>query len=223
MKLTHTIGDCECCEKTNVEIVHVAQGNMMMCNECKVASDIAVAHAVEANKIIQESRQIDGTVQIKTDVFLVKSVAATELYAAIMNDANIPDADKDYVMAKECQARREHLQRVIFEQRQALNANENEERMWHVNAQSYAGKLRAELRDQFKGLDVNYAPTPIKKQNKTTKPVKSVEKVKFSKYDLYQASNKYNVPANQVQMIVESRKISPEQAAKELAQMMGIL
>lgn len=198
------VADCEVCDKTTIE-VWLMHGNIWMCLSCR---------DTEQKLVIEESREIDSKIELKTDIFAAKTVAAVELRGAIEADESIPQDQKEYVYAKECLIRFKHMQQVIFEDRLALQEKENEARMWQVNVQNSAGKLRTELRAQFKELDVNYQPTPITKQVKTTKPVK--EGKKFNKAELYAAAKKYGFPAQLIQRIVLVKNLSPEDACKHL-------
>lgn len=198
------IADCEICDKVNVE-TWMMHGNILMCRECREN---------EQKVMIEESRTIDSNVVLKTDIFTVKTVAAVELRGAIEADESIPEDAKQYAYAKECMTRYKNLKKVIFEEELALNEKKNELRMWQVNVQESAGTLRAELKAQFKELDVNYQPGPITKQNKTTKPVK-----KFNKKELYEVAKKYGYSAQLVQRFVVAKTLSPEDACKFIQNM----
>ena len=67
---------------------------------------------------------------------------------------------------------------------------------------------------------MNYQPEPISKKVKTTKPVKVTKA--FDKTALYDAAKKYGVPAMTIRSICVSKGKSVEDAAKELAELMGI-
>lgn len=203
-------GDCDCCPKTDVEIFLMDRG-MMMCSECRDKEN-------SVNAMIKESRAVDSSIQLKTDIFLAHTVPAVELRASIERDEKIAAEEKEYAYAKECMARFKHLQQVIFEERKALLEKENELRMWQVNVQSAAGKLRADKRAEFKEADINYQPAPITKKQKTTKPVTTK---KFNKAELYAAAKKYNLPAEAIQAMVVSRNMSPEDAAQAIAKLMA--
>lgn len=213
------IDDCEVCDKKQIPVT-LMHGNILMCSECKEKEMQVVTRIKEATQLIDESRKIDSSIQLKQDIYLAKTVPAVELRGAIEANAEIPADQKEYAFAKECMTRFKNLQKVIFEERQALLEKENELRMWQVNVQTAAGKLRAEKRLEFKELDVTYQPTPITTKVKTTKPVKPGTK-KFDKTALFEAAKKYNVPAAGVQSLVISKNMSAEDAAKHLHQLMN--
>lgn len=206
-----TKGDCECCDSVGVDVTF-QHGNMWMCASC-------IEKEMTATQLLADSKVIDQSITVKADIYNASTVAAIELRGAIEADSSIPQDQKEYAYAKACMERFQHTQKVIFEKRQELLKNENELRMWQVNVQTTAGKLRSEFREQFKMLDVSYQPvTP-----KTTKP-KAVKTSKtFAKEAVNDAAKKYKVPASAIQMMVISRNgMSPDAAGKELAEKLGI-
>jgi hypothetical protein len=206
-------GDCECCDSVAVDVT-LQHGNMWMCAACSTKEQVAT-------QLIEQSKTIDSAIVVKADIYNAKTVAAIELRGAIEADSSIPDDQKEYAYAKACFTRFQNMQKVIFDKRQELLDNENELRMWQVNVQTTAGKLRAEYREQFKMLDVSYQPVSITKKNKSVKPVKAGKA--FDKAAVFEFAKKYDVPASGIQSIVISRNMSPENAAKELAKIMGKL
>jgi len=209
------VGDCECCP-TSVGVSLYQRPVGLVCEGCRDREDAAVAksEATHVENMVETSRKIDQAIQLKKDIFIAKTVAATELRGAIFADANIPDDQKEYVFAKECHSRMMHFQKVVFDQRQALLESENEMRMWQANVQSSAGKLRADKRAEFRSLDVNYEPV-------TPKPTKSSNKApNLKKQELVDAAKKYNLSMSHIRMMSETRKISADQAGRELAEML---
>ena len=212
------IGDCEVsgCDKTNVE-VYTMHGNILMCSEHRDEEIELVKKMEETNSILINSRKIDSAVEIKPDLFNAATIPAIELYAAIQQDDSIPADKKQYRYAKESETRMLHFQKVVFEARQKLREDENKMRMWQVTTQAAAGKLSAEQRAEFRALDVTYEPD----KPKTIKPTPVKSKKTFQKEEVKKFASQYGVPEAGVQMIVVSKNMSPEDAAKELARMMG--
>jgi hypothetical protein len=185
-----------------------------MCKGCETDHLRGKQEAVQ--QIIQASAKIDSSIEIKPDIYMAQTVPAVELRSAIEADETIPADQKEYAFTKQSFDRWQNLQKVIFEDRAALLAKETEARMWQVNIQNAAGKLRADLRKEFQILDVNYQPTAITKKQKTTKAVKTT-KVSYNKKELYDAAKKYDVPAALIQSImIGNAGISYEEAAKRL-------
>ena len=214
-------GTCEVCDAEKVDVYRM-HGNIDMCETCKAAEEAITARHSEAINLISESKRIDNAIQIKADVFTAATVAAPELRAAIDNNLEIPANMKDFAFAQACMERFKALQQVIFEQRQALLEKETELRVWQANVQTAAGKLREEYKAQFKAVDIAYQPAAPKaaKKVRTSTPVKT-GKVKFNRHALDAAALKYDLPANGIQSLVVQRNISIEDAAKQLAELMG--
>lgn len=221
-----TIGECEVCNEPvpNTE-VWLISGNIWACAQHKAENDALVSRDKSAKAIVEQSRVVDSQVVLKTDILLAQTVPAVELRAAIENNEEIPASEKEHAFAKECLTRYLQFKKAVSEDMAALQEKQNQMRMWQVNAQTAAGKLRTELRDQFKELEINYKPAPLPKAAKTTKAAgPSSPKKTFDKKAVYAAAEKYNVPANGVQMIlVSTPSMSPEDAAKHLAGIMGLL
>lgn len=212
------IGDCEIKDEHKDVEVFLEAGNIWMCQICRDYEAELTERNALARKMIQESRSVDSSIQLKQDIFTAKTVPAIELRAAIEHDDSIPADQKDYAFTKECMTRFQNLQKIIFEERKALSEKENELRMWQVNVQTSAGKLRTDIRAEFKALDVNYQPTPVK--NIKPKAVTTSKKT-FDKKALYEAAKRYDVPALQVQSIIVSRNMTADNAAKYLAELLG--
>lgn len=221
-----TKGDCECCTTTDTQLYQM-HGNILMCRDCMEREQAAINASRDGMKSAQtmmnDSRVVDSSIKLKSDVFLAKTTAAIELRAMIEQDDTIPATEKEYAYAKEMMLRFKNLQKAIFEMRTELNEKENEMRMWQVNTQTAAGKLHEKYRAEFHELDVNYRPTPIVKKVQTTKPVRTAKS--FDKVALADACKKYGIPEHAaiVRMMMVSRNgLSADNAAKELADKMGI-
>lgn len=209
-----TKGDCECCDSTAVDVT-LQHGNMWMCATCSEKEKVAT-------KLIEESKVIDSSIQVKADIYNAKTVAAIELRGAIEADSTIPADQKEYVYAKMCYDRYKHIQEVIFNQRKELIANENEMRMWQVNVQTTASKLRTEQREQFKTLDSSYQPVPQKTPK--SRPIRTPKAVQ--REEIHEAARKYGIPQlhNAIKMMVQTRAgMSADGAARDLAQKLGLL
>jgi hypothetical protein len=136
-----------------------------------------------------------------------------------MHDANIPDDQKQSAYTRECDKRYLQLKDIVFAKRAELNEIEQEMRAWQVNAQAAAGKLHSSEREKYRHLDVNYTPTsPVKKIKKSSDKPKSNSA--YNKTEVAAICEKYGVPALGVRMMMISRNLSAEAAAKELASTM---
>lgn len=207
-----TTGDCECCDRTDI-VVTLMHGNMHMCDEC-IAREVSATAAI---KTVDDARKVDESIEIKQDVWNAATVPFIELKAAIDNNPTVPADQKDYALVKEASSRIDRMTAAIFAQEAEIMKLKNERHAWLTNVQVAASKLRADIRAQFKQYDVNYQPAPITKKSKSATPVKSPKT--FAKEEVNTAAKKYNVPASAVQMIILSKNISAEEAAKLYAQM----
>jgi hypothetical protein len=212
-------GDCEVCARTEVSIVLQKNGNIWMCDTC-YAQDVAVSQQnAHARTVIENARKADASIELKQDLFNAGTVSFVELQAAIENNTEIPADQKNYSVMVEVAARIEKLNVIIFTEEAALLAKKNERHALLVNAQNVAAKLHEKEREKFKQYDVNYKPvTP-----KSVKPKAVSPKKGFDKTAVFEAAKKYNVPAAQVQSIVLAKNLSPEDAAKHMATLMGLI
>jgi hypothetical protein len=215
-QLTVKTGECEVCDKVDVKIRLQKNGNIWMCESC-FESDVQT-QTQNAKVLIQTSRKIDSELVLKADLFEAGTIAFNQMHGAINADSTIPESQKDYALMTEIAARIDKLSAVIFEEESALTAKRNERHALLVNAQTVAARLHAEAREKFKQYNVNYQPKPVR----TIKP-KAVPKKKFDKAEVFAAAAKYKVPAAQVQSIVASRNVSPDEAGQIMAKMLGLL
>jgi hypothetical protein len=214
--LKQVTGDCDCCDSVNIVIT--MRHDMKMCDDCIAKEDAVVPTIQSVDALIQQSRKMDDAIQLKQDVFNATSVAAIEIHAAIMNDPSIPDDQKDFMVVKELFRRQQHLQEVLFNERQSILQHESEMRAWQVQTQEFAGKLRAELRAQFKVVDINYQPVTPKSPKTAKAPKPSTGRTRPNTKEVTEAAAKYGVVASMVAMVCDTRKLSPEAAAKFLAE-----
>lgn len=200
------IGDCEFCSQKNLALF--VQHGDLMCEGC-IAKENTVAHAKE---IIVESKKIDYTIQISSDLAQAETVAIVEIIAAVANDTTIPDDMKDFEVAKMCQDRVIAYEKAIFDKRAEILADESRMRVAQANAQSFAGKLRAELQAQLAPkFNLNY-----KTEVKEVKPRTRTTTSNFKASELKAACEKYGLKMEDVRMIAVSRNLTAEGAAKFL-------
>lgn len=212
-KIAHTdAATCECC--TNVGPVELMYGNMLMCAQCiekeknlQKENNSPDKQNTRVNVLLEKSREIDQSIQIKTDIFNAATIAITEIKAAIDVDASIEN--KQLAYAEEMYKRIMHLKDVISAKRSELQQKENEQRAFQVNLQNVVSQLSAELREKFRQADINYQPsTP-----KVIKPTEKKSSKKFQQEEVNKFASKYDVPAATIQMLVVAKNLTPEQAA----------
>ena len=216
-------GDCEVCDATGIP-VHLMHHSIWMCVPCKDTETQVIQSNEEIESVLKQSKKVDESIQLKTDIFVVKTIPAMELHASILQDESIPESEKEYAFTKACYERFLHMQSVVFAKRQEISEAENELRMWQVNVQTTAAKLRSDRRDEFKKLDVNYTPAKVKSPAKVKAAASgSSKKTKFDRVACNEAAIKYGVPSAQVQSIVVSKNLGYDDAAKHLAGLLGLI
>lgn len=212
-------GDCEVCSRpdgldTTLTLMH---GNIWMCQTCREDEQKTVN--TNAQNVVTYSRKIDAVIQLKPDVFVSEAVSFIQLQSAIDANADIPTSQKSYALLTEVDARMKILNAAIFEKKAELVAVENERNALLHNAQQVAAKLRESERAKFKQYDVNYQPKPASKP----KPVSAGKKT-FSKTELFDACKKYpGLDASLVRTVIVSRNMSAVDAAKYMAEKMGLV
>lgn len=214
---TPKLSECECCSKMAVLVM---RNKMAMCPDCIGQEDKAMV--VKADAIIAQAHVVDASIQVKMDVFNATTVASADIRASIENNPAIAADQKDYAMAQEMLARFKHMQQVVFETRQALIDRETEMRAYQTLTQTYAGKLRTELKDQFKSFDVSYQPVQVKTP-KAKSTSSSSKASSFKKSELNDACVKYGVDATLVRMTMIQKNINADVAAQQVARSLGLL
>jgi hypothetical protein len=212
-------GECEVCARTEVNLILQKNGNIWMCDTC-YADDVATTEKnTHARAVIDNARKADASIELKQDLFNAGTVSFIELQAAIEANTEIPADRKNFSLMQEVAARIEKLNVVIFTEEAALLQKKNERHALLINAQNVAAKLHAVEREKFKQYDVNYKPvTP-----KSVKPKSVKTPGKFDKTAVFEAAKKYGVPAAQVQSVILSKNLSAEDAAKHMAQLLGLI
>lgn len=212
-------GECESCSMGSDKPIDLTLefGNIWLCAECQEKEKATIAD--NAKNVIAFSKKVDTEIVLKADIYKATTVSFVELQAAIENNPEIPAHRKTYELMTQIAERIDKLSKVIFEEEAALVEKRNERHALLVNAQNVAARLHEKEREKFKQYDVNYKPAAVKKPT-TIKPKKPT----FNKAELIEACNKYpGVPMSQVQSIVVSRRMSPMDAAKHMAEILGLI
>lgn len=183
----------------------------------------AIQARVQASQnVIEQARLIDSRIQVIDDIHNAQTLAIVELMKAI--DANPEIENKPLAKATELHTRFTHLSKVMFDARQELINAGNEQRAIQQYMNTLANQLRAEEREKLKLQDINYTPDIVKpvKVRKETTSTKSRGPKKFDKEALRKACEEFKVPMDVVQIMVVSKNMSPADAAKHVAKMMGL-
>lgn len=163
--------------------------------------------AISINDVLRKSREIDQTVQLTSDIFNLETVAITDIIKSVRADDSI--SNKPNTIASILWERINHFQKVIFE-RSEQNKNDNtRQRAYQVELNKIANELRAEEREKYRLIDINYKPRPPKEEVKVKKI--SVKK-KIDKVELREAAKELGIGEFAIQALCVARNITVEDA-----------
>lgn len=222
--VSHTdMAICECCE--NVGPVEIMYGSILMCESCqnkeiqaeKDRKDpIIQQQRVDVmNTAIEASRSVDNSITVRTDLFNAATVSIIELCKSIDEDATI--SNKPYAKAEELKNRFLKFQTVIFDLNEKLVEAGNQQKAIQTYLNTLAVQLKSEEREKLKIKDINYQPQPVK--SKSPKPIKTSGTVVSrgsSKVELTKWATEIGVPEYTLKMLMVSKGITAEAAAKLL-------
>jgi hypothetical protein len=178
----------------------------------KVGSDNAAA--IPINEVLQASRKIDSSIQVRTDIFNASTIAIIELKKAIDEDATI--TNKPFALASELKTRYEHFKNVVFELQQKVVDAASEQRAIQTYMNTLANQLRAEEREKLKLSDINYKPSPPKiAKPKTIKTTGS----KVDKKELRKVAQELGVSEVTLKMMVVATGKTISEAAAAIRAM----
>lgn len=207
---------CEVC--TADCSVEVRYGTMLMCPSCAEKEDKAQAEAnkpeniaARLNNVIAKAREIDDSIEVRTDLFNAHTVAILDLKKAIDDNPSIEN--KPYALAEELKNRFEHFKTVVFEMNQKIVDAGNAQKAIQVYLNQLANQLRVEEREKLKISDINYKPTVVKPAKVAA--IRTASK-KFDKKELQKLASELGIDPFTLQMVVVSKGISLEQAGNML-------
>jgi len=221
-------GECEQCE--SIGSIHLVHGRIWLCLPCKEQDERVLAESIrttnqsrEAQSMLHNARRMDTAIELKQDIYMSNIPATVELRAAIEADESIPSNQKQYAYTKATNERALHLQSVLFELRKAVNERENEYKLWVTETQTNAAKLSSELREQFKSMDISYAPRVMKPTKQPTIKTAKTGPKKDSAQVVKEVAEKYGLMAPMLKMTMEGQKMnSAEEAAQFLMRTTGL-
>jgi len=229
------LGKCEACDKTEFKTIEggdtievgivlykLHSKAMWFCKECYDAEIQAQVDMVKSNPIIEQNRinqaintarNIDASIQIRTDLFTAATVSIVELKDAILADDTIEN--KPYALAEELMKRFNHFKSVVFEMNQKIVEAGNQQKAIQVYLNQLSNQLRQDEREKLRIADISYKPTAPKsittKSIKTTTTSKKIDKVELRKY-----AAELGVSEFTLQMLVVQKGISVATAANLL-------
>lgn len=211
---------CDHCSCSGVEMFLWL--DILLCAECVEKQNQAQQRIVEtadqrvaAARLIEQSRKIDNSITVFTEIFNAKTVAIHELWKAIEGDPSIPANEKHFKLASVLDERYQHLKDILFSKRKELGELESEQRAIQVYYNDLAKSLREHEREKLRLKDNTY----IVQEPKVVKQPKTVTvKKPYDKALIKTTAAKYGLPEAALQMICVAKNITPEEAAQRLLQ-----
>lgn len=153
---------------------------------------------------------LDGSVEIRTDLFNADTQSIVELKNTIEADENIEN--KPYELAERLLAEQKQLQALVYELNEKIVTATNKQKAITVYMNTLQSSLRAEEREKLKLQDINYKPAakPIK-VSKIKTAAKKLDKVELRKY-----ATELGIAEFTLQMLVVSKGMTVEQVANML-------
>lgn len=215
---------CEACPNVGpCELYSAEVGQqILLCSEC-IKKEEAVRNSPDVaqkrvNQIIEKSKQIDSTIQIRSDIFNAQTTSIIELKDAINADESIKD--KHFHLAQLLTDRLNGFKKAIFEINEELVSKATEQRAVQTYLNELSNKLRIEQREQIKLEDINYQPNPVKiSKPRSVTPVRRFDKTELNKYAI-----KLGLPNGMsvIQTVCIANNMTPEQAYNKLKESMGL-
>ncbi len=220
-------GECEVCDKVDVNIT-CHYGNMWFCDDCWAAESVASAQLSQEQKdtrvaayasspeakVIDASRLIDNSVQVRTDLFNAATTAIVDLKKSI--DENPEISNKPYALAEVLTERFNHFKQVAFDAQQQVIEAGNHQKAIQVYLNQLANSLRVEEREKLKIADINYKPATVKLSVKKVSTTQTKKATKLDKVELRKYAAELGISEFTLQTVVVSRGITVEAAANML-------
>lgn len=220
-------GDCESCSNQgcNNTLIESSRGKFIwMCDDCR---DKELAVLMEQNKqaivgttaiinpvnsvSIEVSRQVDSSVEVRTDLFNAATVAIVELKKTIDSDETI--TNKPYALAEELKKRFDHHKEIIFNASEVIVQASNQQKAIQVYLNQLANQLRTEEREKLKIADINYPVKPVKPAVKRVTTTQTKKSTKLDKAELRKYAGELGVSEFTLQQIVVAKGITVAEAA----------
>lgn len=219
---TRKVGNCEVCSGVDVPI-GLHYGNMWFCDGCWGKEELASKEhqspenqqkrvdAVNLDSTIRQARNIDDSINIRTDLFNAATVSIIQLKDSI--DSNTEIMNKPFALAEELMRRFTHYKSVVFELNQQIVEAGNQQKAIQVYLNQLSNSLRTEEREKLRIADITYKPTAPKldKPKAVRTAAKKIDKVELRKY-----AAELGVSEFTLQMLVVQKGCSVEVAANML-------
>lgn len=194
------------CPNCEAKGIHRANQNAKLVGQ---GHDLSVNKPININDVLRQSRDIDSSIKVRTDIFNAATVAIIDLKKSIDEDTTIEN--KPFTLATELVNRLNHFKSLIFGlNEQILEAQNNQQAIQRYMNQ-LANQLRADEREKLKIQDIHYNPGPPKKV--TVKSIR-LAKPKLDKVELRKYATELGIPEFTLQMVVVSKGITVQAAAE---------
>lgn len=228
--IKETPAECEACNNSGIVILEetgkeknilVRINGLYLCSDCEklekkaieekhMSPEMQQVRVDKARDILEMSRKIDTSLQVRTDLFNAETISITELKNAIETDDSIDN--KRFALATTLQERIAHFQELIREKQNELVDATTKQRATQSYLNQLANSLRSEEREKLKLSDINYRPpVTIKSVKPTTIKRKAIDKAELKKY-----AAELNISEFTLQMIVVQKNCTVEEAANML-------
>lgn len=147
---------------------------------------VAQMHAINSpyQQLINESRKIDESLHLSSDIFTAKTVAINDIREAIWKDDSIPSDGKFFELVRVCKERVAHFQSVIFDLDKKKIEAYSEQKAWHIYMNQYAVHLRTEERERLRIADITY---DVKVPKAITPKAVKLNKTKITETEIREA------------------------------------
>lgn len=211
-EIAHSIeAECDHCDYKGKGIELDANGDLACPNCLNLVVKKEVINTsqgvININDVLRKSREIDQSVELTSDIFNLETVSIVELIKSIREDETI--TNKPNEIAKICFERINHFQKVIFERSQENQKDNSRQRAYQVELNKIANELRAEEREKYRLIDINYKPRPPKEEVKVKKI--SIKK-RLDKTELREAAKRLGIGEFAIQALCVSKNMSVSDA-----------
>lgn len=200
---------CESCPNVGVMEIY---NDMLLCREC-IAKEIETTRNTVVviqpqstlelmNDTLKLARQIDNSVETRTDIFNAGTISFIDIKLAIDNDSAIPQDKKAFALAEMVKARYDHYRKIFFEHNEiAVNAA-TQQRAAIQFLNTLANQLKESERKALQIADVSYKPEVVKVE----KPKTIKLKTKASSADLQKAATELGLESTHTLQIIMTAK-----------------
>lgn len=164
----------------------------------------------KANELMEQSRKVDTSLQVRTDIFNARTIEIAEIKKAIDADTSIEN--KQYELAKILTEKLNQYKKIIFDANEAIMDAATSQRATQSYLNNLANTLRAEEREALRLADISYQPKPV------LKPIKpaTISRKKFDKAELKKYASELGISEFTLQAVVIQRNCTVEEAANAL-------